>query len=265
MNSDNSKIELSNVAEIVMGQSPSGDTYNKIGKGFPLLNGPTEFGSSYPTPALWTTEPTRFCQERDILFCVRGSTTGRMNWADRKYCIGRGIGAIRGKNGVTDTRFIYYTLVHNLPRLLSLCSGSVFPNLSRQDLGSFEIEWFDEYTRLAIAHILGTLDDKIELNQQMNRNLEAITSAIFKSWFVDFDPVRAKMEGLQPVGMDAATAALFPNSFEDSSLGEIPKGWEIAPIGNYVDAVKGLSYKGSGLSDGHLEKFIRMSLKLRQV
>lgn len=65
----------------------------------------------------------------------------------------------------------------------------------------------------AIARILGTLDDKIELNQRMNRNLEAIAQAIFKSWFVDFDPVRAKMEGIQPVGMDVATAALFPDSF----------------------------------------------------
>lgn len=91
----------------------------------------------------------------------------------------------------------------------------------------------------AIAHILGTLDDKIELNQQMNRKLEAIAQAIFKSWFVDFDPVRAKMEGRQPVGMDAATAALFPNSFEESPLGEIPKGWRVSSIGESVRVVGG--------------------------
>jgi type I restriction enzyme, S subunit len=70
----------------------------------------------------------------------------------------------------------------------------------------------------AIAHILGTLDDKIELNRQMNETLEAMARAIFKSWFVDFDPVRAKMEGRQPAGMDAATADLFPDEFEESSL-----------------------------------------------
>ena len=82
----------------------------------------------------------------------------------------------------------------------------------------------------AIAHILGTLDDKIELNQQMNQTLEAIAKAIFKSWFVDFDPVRAKMEGRQPVGMDAATAELFPDSFEESALGLIPKGWRVGTL-----------------------------------
>jgi type I restriction enzyme S subunit len=81
----------------------------------------------------------------------------------------------------------------------------------------------------AIARILSSLDDKIELNQQMNRTLEAIARAIFKSWFVDFDPVRAKMDGRQPAGMDAATADLFPDSFEDSPLGKIPKGWSYQP------------------------------------
>jgi len=84
----------------------------------------------------------------------------------------------------------------------------------------------------AIAHILGTLDDKIELNQQMNETLEAIAKAVFKSWFVDFDPVRAKMEGRQPVGMDAATAELFPDSFEESALGLIPRGWRVGKLGD---------------------------------
>jgi type I restriction enzyme S subunit len=81
----------------------------------------------------------------------------------------------------------------------------------------------------AIAHILSSLDDKIELNRQMNETLEAMARAIFKSWFVDFDPVRAKMEGRQPAGMDAATADLFPDEFEESSFGLIPKGWLYKP------------------------------------
>ncbi len=77
----------------------------------------------------------------------------------------------------------------------------------------------------AIAHILGTLDDKIELNRRMNETLEAMARALFKSWFVDFDPVRAKAEGRDP-GLPKPLADLFPDSFEDSELGEIPKGWE---------------------------------------
>ena len=78
----------------------------------------------------------------------------------------------------------------------------------------------------AIAHILGTLDDKIELNRRMNETLEAMARALFKSWFVDFDPVRAKAEGRDP-GLPKPLADFFPDSFEDSELGEIPKGWNV--------------------------------------
>lgn len=90
----------------------------------------------------------------------------------------------------------------------------------------------------SIAHILGTLDDKIELNRRMNETLEAIARAIFKSWFVDFDPVRAKAAGKQPIGMDAETAALFPDSFEDSELGEIPRGWRAGKVQDIATIAK---------------------------
>ncbi|MFC1783588.1 restriction endonuclease subunit S [Planctomycetota bacterium] len=237
--------KLGEIAYIIMGQSPKGNTYNKIGEGYPLLNGPTEFGARNPLPALWTTKPTRFCDEGDILFCVRGSTTGRMNWADRRYCIGRGIGAFRARTNIIDTRFLYYSLRNNLPRLLSLCAGSVFPNLSRSDIESFKITWFDEKTRYAIAHILGTLDDKIELNRRMNETLEAMARAIFKSWFVDFDPTRAKAAGKKPQGMNPETAQLFPNRFQDSPLGKIPKGWKVGAISELVEIIGGGTPKTS--------------------
>ena len=81
----------------------------------------------------------------------------------------------------------------------------------------------------AIAHILGTLDDKIELNRRTNETLEAMARSLFKSWFVDFDPVRAKAEGRDP-GLPQPLADLFPESFEDSKLGEIPRGWDAATL-----------------------------------
>jgi type I restriction enzyme S subunit len=82
----------------------------------------------------------------------------------------------------------------------------------------------------AIAHILGTLDDKIELNRRMNETLEAMARALFKSWFVDFDPVRAKAAGRDPDLPKKPLADLFPDSFEDAELGEIPKGWRLMPL-----------------------------------
>lgn len=91
----------------------------------------------------------------------------------------------------------------------------------------------------AIALVLGALDDKIELNRRMNATLEAMARTLFQSWFVDFDPVRAKLDGYKPTGLDASTAALFPATFQDSPLGHIPQGWAIKPVGKVVDCVGG--------------------------
>ena len=97
----------------------------------------------------------------------------------------------------------------------------------------------------AIAAVLGALDDKIELNRRMNATLEAMARALFQSWFVDFDPVRAKLDGRQPAGLDPATAALFPNEFEDSTLGPIPKGWTVAAICDKIQLLSGGTPKTS--------------------
>lgn len=102
--------------------------------------------------------------------------------------------------------------------------------------------------RKAIAHILGTLDDKILLNQQMNETLEGIARLFFKSWFVDFDSVRAKAEG-RDSGLPKPLSDLFPDSLEDSEMGMIPKGWLVGRLGDLAGLDKGLSYKGEGLVD----------------
>jgi len=91
----------------------------------------------------------------------------------------------------------------------------------------------------AIAAVLGALDDKIELNRRMNATLEAMARALFQSWFVDFDPVRAKVDGRKPSGIDPDTAALFPDTFQESEVGHIPKGWTVQPVGEVVDCVGG--------------------------
>jgi type I restriction enzyme, S subunit len=88
-----------------------------------------------------------------------------------------------------------------------------------------------------IAAMLGSLDDRIALLRETNTTLEAIAQALFKSWFVDFDPVRAKQQGLPPAGMDEATAALFPDGFEDSVFGLLPRGWRVEPVGQVVEGI----------------------------
>jgi len=127
--------KLGDIAEIIAGQSPTGDTYNEEGKGMPMLNGPTEFTDYYPTPIQYTTKPTKICKVGDILFTVRGSSTGRMNFADQEYCIGRGIAAIRA-NEDSDIDFLYYTLIRIAHIILAEAkgSGSTFPNVNRGEL-----------------------------------------------------------------------------------------------------------------------------------
>jgi type I restriction enzyme, S subunit len=239
---------LSNHAEIVMGQSPPGEACNAAGRGLPLLNGPTEYGPHHPTPVQFTTDARKRAREGDILFCVRGSTTGRMNWADREYAIGRGVAAIRHKNWPELQPFVRAVIEHGLPGLLAQATGSTFPNVSANQLAGLWWPPLDEDEQRAIAHILGTLDGKIELNRRTNETLEAIARALFKSWFVDFDPVRAKSEGHDP-GLPQHLADPFPNSFEDSELGEIPKGWRADSAYRIARVLYGAPFKSKLFND----------------
>lgn len=130
-----------------------------------------------------------------------------------------------------DPHWAYFA-VKNLD-ISNLASGTGVPSLSRDDFYREEVALPPLSDQKAIAHVLGTLDDKIELNQKMNQTLEEIAKAIFKSWFVDFDPVRAKAEG-RPTGLPPEISDLFPDELVDSEIGEIPKGWEVSPLSEFI-------------------------------
>jgi type I restriction enzyme, S subunit len=135
-----------------------------------------------------------------------------------------------------DLRFTYY-LLKSLP-LQEMNSDSAVPGLNRDAALSLKIQVPSLKEQKRIAHILGTFDDKIELNQRMNETLEAIARAVFKSWFVDFDPVRAKMAG-EPYPLPDAVMALFPDALVESELGMIPKGWEVGVIQDIAEVTVG--------------------------
>ncbi|WP_235580840.1 restriction endonuclease subunit S [Pseudorhodoferax sp. Leaf265] len=118
-------------------------------------------------------------------------------------------------------------------------SGSVVSHIRVGDCFKFKLRLPPLAVQVEIANLLGALDDRIALLRETNATLEAIAQALFKSWFVDFDPVRAKIQGLPPAGMDEATAALFPDGFEESALGSVPTGWAIRPIGDAVECIGG--------------------------
>ena len=119
--------------------------------------------------------------------------------------------------------------------------GAVFDSLRCRDIPSFELNIPPREEQTKIAGLLGSLDDRITLLRETNATLEAIAQSLFKSWFVDFDPVRAKAEGRQQEGMDATTAALFPDSFEESELGLVPKGWTVRSLDSIADYLNGLA------------------------
>lgn len=142
-----------------------------------------------------------------------------------------------------DEKFAYYYL-KNLD-FTRYNSGSAQASLNRNYIHPIEVKIPPLPTQHAIARILGSLDDKIELNRQMNETLEAMARAIFQSWFVDFDPVRARAEGRQPAGMDAATAALFPSEFEEVDGRRVPKGWGVEPLSESFTITMGQSPPGT--------------------
>ena len=246
---------LGDVAEIIMGQSPPGSTYNERGEGLPFFQGIADFGYRHPTPRVYCTSPSRIAYPGDILLSVR-APIGQVNVADREIAIGRGLSIIRPKDS-KDARYIEFVLRYLEPQWHAIeGGGSVFGNATKADLETLSIPWPTQSERRAIAHILGTLDDKIELNRRMNETLEAMARALFKSWFVDFEPVRAKMEGRwrrgeSLPGLPAHLYDLFPDRLVDSELGEIPEGWEVGALGQVMgELMSGGRPKGGAAQEG---------------
>jgi type I restriction enzyme S subunit len=128
---------LNDIATIVMGSSPPGGTYNDCRMGTPLVNGPVEFGDYFAAKKKWTTLPTALSKVGDLIFCVRGSTTGRRVVADDAYCLGRGVCAIRARGPTQE--FVDLAVDVSLPKMLEKTTGSVFPNLTKQDIEQFRL------------------------------------------------------------------------------------------------------------------------------
>lgn len=138
-----------------------------------------------------------------------------------------------------DVRWAYYALLTQ--DINGMDSGTAIPSTSRDEFYALPASFPSMSEQHAIAHILGTLDDKIELNRRMNETLETMARALFKSWFVDFDPVIAKMDGRDP-GLPEDLADLFPDRLAHSEMGEIPEGWKVEPIYDFADVVYGAPF-----------------------
>ena len=185
----------------------------------------------------------------DVLLTKDG-TLGRLAVVKQEgLCVNQSVAVLRPNGKITST-FLYYLLASpsSQNKLIADSDGSVLKHIYITRVPKMMVSVPTLKEQKAIAHILGTLDDKIELNQKMNQTLEEIAKAIFKSWFVDFDPVRAKAEG-KPTGLSKEISDLFPDSFEDSELGEIPTGWKVSKLESIFDVLGGHAFKSKDYVD----------------
>jgi type I restriction enzyme S subunit len=182
-----------------------------------------------------------------ILLLVRGMTLHNdvpICMITREMAFNQDIKALQPAKNV-DGAFLAYWLLANKPELLASVdhAGHGTGRLVTDTLKEKQVLLPPLAKQKAIAAVLGALDDKIELNRRMNATLEAMARALFQSWFVDFDPVRAKLDGREPTGLDPETAALFSESFQDSEVGHIPSGWKITTLGACIGFRSGFSFK----------------------
>lgn len=182
-------------------------------------------------------------KRHDVVLTTRGTVGNVALFDDSVHFedvrINSGMVLLRADQSKLLPRFLFQFVRSPLfkEQVAALTTGSAQPQLPIRDIRRVEIPLPPLAEQKAIAAVLGALDDKIELNRRMNATLEAMARALFQSWFVDFDPVRAKLDGRPPAALDPATAALFPEHLEDSLFGHIPKGWKVSTIESLCDVI----------------------------
>ena len=205
------KVKLGEVADIKMGQSPRSEFYNSRGEGLPFYQGVTDFGEKYPKKSIYCSQPTKIAEAGDVFFSVR-APVGNVNVAIEKSCIGRGVAALRMKNGNND--FLYFFLKNYERYFKNISGGTTYESINKDQIEDIELSIpEDPNEQKRIADVLSAFDEKIELNNKINQTLEQMAQAIFKEWFVS--PSIALAE-------------------ED----KLPKGWRVGKLGELMVARK---------------------------
>ena len=242
---------LSELADVFTGFSFKGEKYLPSGTGIRVVRGDNVTEHSvrwggkekcWPT----VTEELRpfLLRTGDVVIGMDGLKVGK-NFAgitlnDDGTLLAQRVARVRARVGVNQD-FIRYLICNQqfTDYVQSVHTGTSIPHISKGQIQRFEVYAPPLQDQNWIASLLKALDDRITLLRETNATLEAIAQALFKSWFVDFDPVRAKLEGRIPEGMDEATAALFPDGFEESELGLVPRGWRLVPFGQLLSQTIG--------------------------
>lgn len=218
----NKIVRLKDIAEVEMGQSPKSEFYNEQ-EGTPFLQGTRTFGLLYPIIDTYTTKVTKWAIEGDILFSVR-APVGDINIATIPLCIGRGLAAVRSKTN--NQKFLFY-LLKAFNNYEGHSTGTIFSSINKSTLENLEFAIPEENIQSSIGDFLWSIDEKIELNNNIISNLEQLSQTLFKHWFIDFE--FPNEEGL-PYKSSGGEMV-------ESELGEIPKAWEIYNVNEFAKSI----------------------------
>jgi len=216
-------VMLSDVAELVMGQSPPSTSYNKTGDGLAFYQGKTDFGATYPTPSIYCREPKKLAEPGDILMSVR-APVGATNLCNSRSCIGRGIAAIRAKG--IDRDFLYFYLKSIETYIDSLGSGAIFKAIKKSQLAELPINeaGIPLPEQKKIAHILSTVQRAIEAQERIIQTTTELKKTLMHKLF---------------------TEGLRNEPQKQTDIGPVPESWEVVPLGKYARVLNGYAFKSA--------------------
>lgn len=231
-----------------------GKTPQKTDSGIPLITAKIIKGGRIETPTEFIAVDNYDAWMRrglpkagDVVLTVEAPLGEVAQLGPEKIALAQRVVTLRGKADLLDSTYLLYLLQTEemQSQLKSRATGTTVLGIKQSELRKVTLTLLPFEMQLSAAETLKAIDDRIALLRDTNATLEAIAQALFKSWFVDFDPVRARMEGRDPEGMDEATAALFPDGFEESALGLVPKGWQTCAFTEAVNVIGGGTPKTS--------------------
>jgi len=238
-----------------------GKTPEKTTSGIPLITAKVIKGGRIETPNefiaidnydAWMRRGIPECG--DVVLTVEAPLGEVAQLGPEKIALAQRVVTLRGKANFLDSTYLLYWLQSEdaQEQLKARATGTTVIGIKQSELRKLSVPIPSISVQQEITEILRSLDNRITLLRETNTTLEAIAQALFKSWFVDFDPVHAKMQGRAPEGMDEATAALFPDRFEESELGAVPKGWRVGTLADLATFQNGYAFKSKDWSEaGH--------------
>jgi len=220
-------LQLCDLADITMGQSPDSANCNTDERGLPFLQGCAEFGKQSPSTEVYCHQPLRASKPDSILMSVR-APVGKLNWGEQGYCLGRGLGAIKAKLGISDTRFLGYSIEQNVAFLHRRSQGSTFSAIGTNDIKIFPIPKVPYEKQKKISFILGTIDLAIEKTEALIEKYQQIKAGLMHNLFT---------RGISADGQLRPPREQAPELYQHTPIGWIPKEWDVKPLATLTSKI----------------------------